>query len=32
MITLAGPAAVNAWVKHPHAPKPGYEPLEVYEP
>ena len=23
MITLAGPGAVNAWIKHPHAPKAG---------
>jgi hypothetical protein len=32
MFSLAGPAAVPRWIKHPHAPKPGYEPLEVYEP
>ena len=32
MFSLAGPAAVNGWIKHPHAPRPGYEPLEVYEP
>jgi hypothetical protein len=32
MITLAGEAAVGAWIRHPHAPKPGYEPLEVYLP
>jgi hypothetical protein len=32
MIMLAGRAAVDGWIKHPHAPKPGYEPLEVYEP
>jgi hypothetical protein len=32
MIALAGKAAVSAWIKHPHAAKPGYEPLEIYEP
>jgi hypothetical protein len=32
MVALAGEAAVAAWIKHPHAPKPGYEPLEIYEP
>ncbi len=29
---LAGEAAVAAWIKHPHAPKPGYTPLELYKP
>ena len=32
MIGLAGPAAVDAWIKHPHASRPGYAPLEVFEP
>jgi len=32
MIALAGEAAVRGWIKHPHAPKPGFEPLEVYTP
>ena len=32
MFSLAGPAAVPQWIKHPHAPKQGYEPLEVYQP
>ena len=22
----------RSWIKHPHAPKPGYEPLELYQP
>ena len=28
----SGEAAVPKWIKHPHAPKPGFEPLEIYEP
>jgi hypothetical protein len=32
MLGLAGEAAVGSWIKHPHAPKPGYEPLELYQP
>ena len=32
MIGLAGRAAVDAWIKHPHAARPGYAPLEVFEP
>ena len=32
MLSLAGEAAVGSWIKHPHAPKPGFEPLELYEP
>jgi hypothetical protein len=32
MLGLAGEAAVGAWIKHPHAPKPGFEPLEIYQP
>ena len=32
MLGLAGEAAVASWIKHPHAPKPGYEPLELYQP
>lgn len=32
MIGLAGNAAVGSWIRHPHAAKPGYEPLEIYEP
>jgi Periplasmic copper-binding protein (NosD) len=30
MIGLAGKAAVAQWIKHPHAPKQGFEPLELY--
>jgi len=30
MLLLAGKASVPAWIKHPHAPKAGYEPLELY--
>jgi hypothetical protein len=32
MVALAGEAAVSAWNKHPHPPKPGIEPLELYQP
>jgi hypothetical protein len=32
MLGLAGEASVAAWIKHPHAPKPGFEPLELYKP
>jgi Periplasmic copper-binding protein (NosD) len=32
IVAFAGPAAMNGWIRHPHAPKPGYEPLEIYEP
>jgi hypothetical protein len=30
MIGLAGRAGVANWIKHPHASKPGFEPLELY--
>jgi hypothetical protein len=32
LASYLGEAAVPRWIKHPHAPKPGYEPLELYEP
>ena len=32
MLALTGKAAVDGWIKHPHAPNPGVEPLEVYTP
>ena len=32
LLSFAGEAAVARWNKHPHAPKPGYVPLEVYTP
>jgi len=32
LTALAGEAAVAAWIKHPHAPKPGYTRLELYKP
>jgi hypothetical protein len=32
MAALAGEAAVGSWIRHPHAPKPGFEPLELYKP
>ena len=32
LATYLGEAAVPKWIKHPHAPKPGFEPLEIYEP
>jgi len=32
MLGWAGANAVPNWVKHPHKPKPGYTPLEVYRP
>ena len=30
MLTFIGENAVNAWNKHPHPPKSGYTPLEVF--
>jgi hypothetical protein len=30
MLALAGEASVAAWIRHPHAPKDGFEPLELY--
>jgi hypothetical protein len=32
MLGWIGPNAFNAWNKHPHPPKPGYTPLEIYTP
>jgi hypothetical protein len=32
MVGFTGAAAVPRWIKHRHAPKPGYQPLEVYAP
>ena len=32
LFTFAGEAAVAKWIQHPHAPKPGFEPLELYKP
>jgi hypothetical protein len=32
MAGLAGEAAVAQWIRHPHAPKPGYQPLELFKP
>jgi Right handed beta helix region len=32
MLGLAGEAAVPKWNRHPHAPKRGLEPLELYKP
>jgi hypothetical protein len=32
MLSLAGEGALKAWNKHPHPPKPGIEPLELYQP
>jgi hypothetical protein len=32
MAGLAGEAAVAQWIRHPHAPKPGYKPLELFTP
>jgi hypothetical protein len=32
MLSWIGEGAVANWIKHPHAPKPGYEPLEVFNP
>jgi len=29
MVSFTGKAAVAAWIKHPHAPRPGYTPLEL---
>ena len=30
MIGWTGESALNAWNKHPHPAKPGYNPLEVF--
>src|SRR5215207_4653658 len=32
MLNLAGEASVAGWKRHPHADKPGFEPLELYTP
>jgi Right handed beta helix region len=32
MLGLSGEASVAAWNRHPHAPKQGFEPLEIYTP
>jgi hypothetical protein len=32
MLGLAGEASVAKWNRHPHAPKSGFEPLELYKP
>jgi hypothetical protein len=31
MLGLAGAGAVDKWIRHPHAPKEGYTPLEIFE-
>ena len=31
MVSLTGEAAVAKWIRHPHAAKPGYKPLELYK-
>ena len=32
MLALAGESSVAAWIRHPHAPKSGFAPLELYTP
>jgi hypothetical protein len=32
MLSWVGEGALTAWIKHPHAPKPGLRPLEVFNP
>jgi hypothetical protein len=32
LLSYAGANAVPNWIRHPHAPRPGFEPLEVYTP
>ena len=32
LVGRAGPNAVNGWVRHPHKPRAGVQPLEVYAP
>jgi hypothetical protein len=32
MISLTGQAAIGVWDKHPHPAKPGFEPLELWQP
>jgi hypothetical protein len=31
MFALAGAGAVDKWIRHPHAAKEGYTPLEIFE-
>jgi hypothetical protein len=31
MISFTGTSAIPNWIRHPHAPKPGFSPLEVFE-
>jgi hypothetical protein len=31
MVSWVGDGALGAWVKHPHVPKPGIQPIEVFE-
>jgi parallel beta-helix repeat protein len=32
MVSMSGENAVPRWIRHPHAQKPGFEPLEIYKP
>jgi hypothetical protein len=32
MLSWIGPAAIGNWIRHPHAPKRGLRPLEVFNP
>jgi hypothetical protein len=32
MLTLVGESAIGAWDKHPHPAKPGFQPLELWQP
>ena len=32
ILNWVGEGGVAAWIRHPHAPKPGFRPLEVFRP
>jgi hypothetical protein len=32
LLAYSGDNDVPHWIRHPHASRPGYEPLEIYEP
>ena len=32
MAALTGENSVAAWIRHPHAPKAGFTPLELFTP
>jgi hypothetical protein len=32
LLAFTGAGGLNGWVRHPHAARPGFEPLELYKP